>query len=65
MQLKTYSNKSYCDFRIKERTETTTDAGIEVVSAESVRLGAVLAALMEEQNNSMKRKGYTQNLFKK
>ncbi|CAH3949441.1 N6-adenosine-methyltransferase subunit METTL3 [Pieris brassicae] len=42
---------------IKERTETTTDAGIEVVSAESVRLAAVLAALMEEQNNTCKRKG--------
>ncbi|XP_045505363.1 N6-adenosine-methyltransferase MT-A70-like protein [Colias croceus] len=42
---------------IKERTESTTDASIEVVSAESVRLAAVLAALMEEQNNTNKRKG--------
>ncbi|CAK1543451.1 unnamed protein product [Leptosia nina] len=42
---------------IKERTEATTDAGIEVVSAESVRLAAVLAALMEEQSNGGKRKG--------
>ncbi|XP_022119130.2 N6-adenosine-methyltransferase subunit METTL3 [Pieris rapae] len=42
---------------IKERTDTTTDADIEVVSAESVRLAAVLAALMEEQNNTCKRKG--------
>lgn len=44
-------------FSIKERTETTTDADIEVVSAESVRLAAVLTALMEEQNNTSKRKG--------
>ncbi|CAH2231911.1 N6-adenosine-methyltransferase subunit METTL3 [Pararge aegeria] len=42
---------------IKERTESTTDASIEVVSAESVRLGAVLAALMEEQCAPTKRKG--------
>lgn len=46
---------------IKERTENTTDASIEVVSAESVRLAAVLAALMEEQTSSdkttQKRKG--------
>ncbi|XP_028160989.1 N6-adenosine-methyltransferase subunit METTL3 [Ostrinia nubilalis] len=42
---------------IRERTETTTDGGIEVVSAESVRLAAVLAALMEEQSTSHKRKG--------
>ncbi|CAH0596967.1 unnamed protein product [Chrysodeixis includens] len=42
---------------IKERTESTTDASIEVVSAESVRLAAVLAALMEEQNSGNKRKG--------
>ncbi|CAH0696254.1 unnamed protein product [Spodoptera exigua] len=42
---------------IKERTESTTDASIEVVSAESVRLAAVLAALMEEQSNGNKRKG--------
>ncbi|KAJ8710797.1 hypothetical protein PYW08_009312 [Mythimna loreyi] len=42
---------------IKERTESTTDASIEVVSAESVRLGAVLAALMEEQSSGSKRKG--------
>lgn len=42
---------------IRERTENTTDAMIEVVSAESVRLAAVLAALMEEQSPSNKRKG--------
>ncbi|XP_052742796.1 N6-adenosine-methyltransferase subunit METTL3 [Bicyclus anynana] len=42
---------------IKERTESTTDASIEVVSAESVRLAAVLAALMEEQSAPAKRKG--------
>ncbi|KAJ0171507.1 hypothetical protein K1T71_013057 [Dendrolimus kikuchii] len=42
---------------IRERTESTTDALIEVVSAESVRLAAVLAALMEEQSPSNKRKG--------
>ncbi|XP_047035382.1 N6-adenosine-methyltransferase catalytic subunit [Helicoverpa armigera] len=42
---------------IKERTESTTDASIEVVSAESVRLAAVLAALMEEQTSGTKRKG--------
>lgn len=42
---------------IKERTESTTDASIEVVSAESVRLAAVLAALMEEQTSGSKRKG--------
>ncbi|XP_075985463.1 methyltransferase like 3 [Anticarsia gemmatalis] len=46
---------------IKERTESTTDASIEVVNAESVRLGAVLAALMEEQasgdKTTQKRKG--------
>ncbi|XP_041974294.1 N6-adenosine-methyltransferase catalytic subunit [Aricia agestis] len=45
---------------IKERTESTTDASIEVVSAESVRLAAVLAAIMEEQtntSNTSKRKG--------
>ncbi|CAG9792669.1 unnamed protein product [Diatraea saccharalis] len=44
---------------IQERTESTTDGGIEVVSAESVRLAAVLAALMEEQSVdcSSKRKG--------
>ncbi|XP_045455810.1 N6-adenosine-methyltransferase subunit METTL3 [Melitaea cinxia] len=42
---------------IKERTESTTDASIEVVSAESVRLAAVLAALMEEQSSTTKRKG--------
>ncbi|CAG9570716.1 unnamed protein product [Danaus chrysippus] len=42
---------------IKERTENTTDASIEVVSAESVRLAAVLAALMEEQSSTVKRKG--------
>ncbi|CAH2097727.1 unnamed protein product [Euphydryas editha] len=42
---------------IKERTESTTDASIEVVSAESVRLAAVLAALMEEQSSTNKRKG--------
>lgn len=42
---------------IKERTESTTDASIEVVSAESVRLAALLAALMEEQSNGNKRKG--------
>ncbi|XP_063387822.1 N6-adenosine-methyltransferase MT-A70-like protein [Cydia fagiglandana] len=40
---------------IRERPEGSTDVGIEVVSAESVRLAAVLAALMEE--NSNKRKG--------
>ncbi|KAG6461710.1 hypothetical protein O3G_MSEX012804 [Manduca sexta] len=47
--------------RIRERTESTTDANVEVVSAESVRLAAVLAALMEEQssNNNNKRKGET------
>ncbi|XP_072948211.1 N(6)-adenosine-methyltransferase MT-A70-like protein [Epargyreus clarus] len=44
---------------IKEPTEATTDAGIEVVSAESVRLAAVLAALIEEQNQTTKRKGNT------
>lgn len=44
-------------FSIKERTESTTDASIEVVSAESVRLAAVLAALMEEQSSGSKRKG--------
>lgn len=43
--------------RIKERTESTTDASIEVVSAESVRLAAVLAALIEEQSAPTKRKG--------
>uniref|UniRef100_A0A2A4KAR4 mRNA m(6)A methyltransferase n=1 Tax=Heliothis virescens TaxID=7102 RepID=A0A2A4KAR4_HELVI len=42
---------------ITERTESTTDASIEVVSAESVRLAAVLAALMEEQTTGTKRKG--------
>ncbi|KAL4716488.1 hypothetical protein ACJJTC_015916 [Scirpophaga incertulas] len=42
---------------IRERTELTTDAGIEVVSAESIRLGAVLAAVLEEQATSAKRKG--------
>ncbi|XP_050356115.1 N6-adenosine-methyltransferase subunit METTL3 isoform X2 [Nymphalis io] len=42
---------------IKERTESTTDASIEVESAESVRLAAVLAALMEEQSSTTKRKG--------
>ncbi|XP_026728190.1 N6-adenosine-methyltransferase catalytic subunit-like isoform X1 [Trichoplusia ni] len=42
---------------IKERTESTTDASIEVESAESVRLAAVLAALMEEQSTGNKRKG--------
>ncbi|CAH0717870.1 unnamed protein product, partial [Brenthis ino] len=42
---------------IKERTESTTDASIEVVNAESVRLAAVLAALMEEQSTTTKRKG--------
>ncbi|XP_061380657.1 N6-adenosine-methyltransferase catalytic subunit isoform X2 [Danaus plexippus] len=42
---------------IKERTENTTDASIEVVNAESVRLAAVLAALMEEQSSTVKRKG--------
>ncbi|VVC98936.1 unnamed protein product [Leptidea sinapis] len=49
---------------IKERTESTTDANIEVVSAESVRLAAVLAALMEEQSNgsNAKRKDDTENV---
>ncbi|XP_050671477.1 N6-adenosine-methyltransferase subunit METTL3 isoform X2 [Leptidea sinapis] len=49
---------------IKERTESTTDANIEVVSAESVRLAAVLAALMEEQSNgsNAKRKDDTKNV---
>ncbi|XP_049879979.1 N6-adenosine-methyltransferase subunit METTL3 isoform X2 [Pectinophora gossypiella] len=43
---------------IRERTETTTDQSIEVVSAESVRLAAVLAALIEEQASpTLKRKG--------
>ncbi|CAB3229720.1 unnamed protein product [Arctia plantaginis] len=50
---------------IKERTESTTDASLEVVSAESVRLGAVLAALMEEQaageKTPHKRKGENVN----
>ncbi|XP_034826507.1 N6-adenosine-methyltransferase MT-A70-like protein [Maniola hyperantus] len=41
---------------IKERTESTTDASIEVVSAECVRLAAVLAALMEEQSAPAKRR---------
>lgn len=53
-----YKSKLF-DYSIRERTETTTDGGIEVVSAESVRLAAVLAALMEEQSTttSNKRKG--------
>ncbi|CAK1591174.1 unnamed protein product [Parnassius mnemosyne] len=42
---------------IKERLEGSTDTEIEVVGAESVRLGAVLAALIEEQSTSTKRKG--------
>ncbi|XP_068625353.1 N6-adenosine-methyltransferase MT-A70-like protein [Battus philenor] len=42
---------------IKERLEGSTDTEIEVVGAESVRLGAVLAALIEEQSMSSKRKG--------
>ncbi|XP_053618049.1 N6-adenosine-methyltransferase subunit METTL3 [Plodia interpunctella] len=42
---------------ITERSESTTDGDIEVVSAESVRLAAVLAALMEEQSATSKRKG--------
>ena len=51
-------------YSITERTESTTDATIEVVSAESVRLAAVLAALMEEQSTSTKRKGIEiYNLF--
>ncbi|KAI8432773.1 hypothetical protein MSG28_013732 [Choristoneura fumiferana] len=41
---------------IRERPEGAADVGIEVVSAESVRLGAVLAALIEEQSTP-KRKG--------
>ncbi|XP_037874102.1 N6-adenosine-methyltransferase catalytic subunit [Bombyx mori] len=44
---------------IREKTEVTTDADVEVVSAESGRLAAVLAALMEEETTttSNKRKG--------
>ncbi|XP_013145443.1 PREDICTED: N6-adenosine-methyltransferase 70 kDa subunit [Papilio polytes] len=42
---------------IKERLEGAMDAEIEVVSAESVRLGAVLTALIEEQSAPAKRKG--------
>ncbi|CAH0403013.1 unnamed protein product [Chilo suppressalis] len=42
---------------IGEKAENTTDGCIEVVSAESVRLAAVLAALMEEQSTITKRKG--------
>ncbi|XP_059055710.1 N6-adenosine-methyltransferase catalytic subunit [Achroia grisella] len=42
---------------IKERSESTLDGDIEVVSAECVRLAAVLAALMEEQSATTKRKG--------
>ncbi|XP_013181657.1 PREDICTED: N6-adenosine-methyltransferase 70 kDa subunit isoform X1 [Papilio xuthus] len=44
---------------IKERLEGAMDAEIEVVSAESVRLGAVLTALIEEQSAPAKRKGDT------
>lgn len=53
----------YIYYSIKERTENTTDATIEVVNAESVRLTAVLAALIEEQatpaatTTASKRKG--------
>ncbi|KAM3961418.1 LOW QUALITY PROTEIN: methyltransferase like 3 [Aphomia sociella] len=42
---------------IKERSESTSDGDIEVVSAECVRLAAVLAALIEEQSTASKRKG--------
>ncbi|XP_026750524.2 N6-adenosine-methyltransferase subunit METTL3 [Galleria mellonella] len=42
---------------IKERSEGTSDGDIEVVSAECVRLAAVLAALIEEQSTTSKRKG--------
>ncbi|XP_028032855.1 N6-adenosine-methyltransferase catalytic subunit isoform X2 [Bombyx mandarina] len=44
---------------IREKMEVTTDADVEVVSAESGRLAAVLAALMEEETTttSNKRKG--------
>ncbi|CAH2057254.1 unnamed protein product, partial [Iphiclides podalirius] len=44
---------------IKERLEGSADTEIEVVGAESVRLGAVLAALVEEQSAPTKRKGET------